>query len=274
MNETFEGIVLFKRPYREHDALVKIFTEHKGTKMFFVKGLNKPNHPLMSHTLPLTKHKFVGVINQEGLSFLSEGQTIDLYRHVQMDMDMQAYAVYISQLIDAATPDNEPHALNYQLLNQVLHKLNQQFAPEIVTAYVELFLLPQFGIYLNLSHCSYCDEVKGPFDFSLRQLGLLCPRHYAQDEFRLRINPNAIFILQTINGTNLDRLHSINVQKDILLDIRRLMDSIYQEYVGLKLRSKSYLDQLNKLNDEAYQLKQLRKLRKQPSEKDENEEKP
>ena len=51
MNERFEGIVLFKRPHREHDGLVKIFTQEFGTKMFFVRGLYRGYHRLTSACL-------------------------------------------------------------------------------------------------------------------------------------------------------------------------------------------------------------------------------
>ena len=70
MNERFEGIVLFKRKYREHDALVKIFTNDFGTRMFFVKRLETPNHPLASQLVPLTINDYIGTINLDGLSFL------------------------------------------------------------------------------------------------------------------------------------------------------------------------------------------------------------
>lgn len=257
MNESFEGIVLFKRPYRDNDALVKIFTEDKGTKMFFVKGLNKPNHPLMSYTLPLTKNQYIGTINQQGLSFLREGQSLSMYRHIQMDVDLQAYAAYIVQLIDSATADNEPHATNYQLLEHVLDKLNQQLAPQLITTYVELFLLPQFGTHINLDHCLYCDETKGPFDMSLRHQGLLCSKHYHMDEFRLRIHPNAIYIVQQLHRYALKHIQSVNLDPNLLSELRRLMDEIYKEFVGLRLRSKSYLDQLEKIHDEANLLKSM-----------------
>ncbi len=262
MNESFEGIVLFKRPYRDHDALVKIFTEKWGTKMFFVKGLNKPNHPLMSYTLPLTKNQYIGTINQQGLSFLKEGQSLSMYRHLQMDVDFQAYAAYIVQLVDAATADNEPNPTNYQLLEHVLDKLNQQLAPQLITTYVELFLLPQFGTHINFDQCLYCDEAKGPFDLSLRQQGLLCSKHYHMDEFRLRIHPNAIYIVQQLQTHALNHIQSVNLNSNILSELRRLMDEIYKEFVGLRLKSKSYLDQLEKIHDEANLLKDMRQKNK------------
>ncbi|MBG9983197.1 DNA repair protein RecO [Aerococcaceae bacterium DSM 111020] len=258
MNESFEGIVLFKRPYRDLDALVKIFTQNYGTKMFFVKALNKPNHSLNSHTLPLTKHSYIGTINQDSLSFLKEANTLNMYRQVQMDPVIQAYAVYASQLVDAACPDNEPRPEIYQLLSETLNKLDQHIAPEIIIAYIELRLLPEFGTYFNFEHCLYCQTIQGPFDMSIRQMGLLCPRHYHQDSHRMQTDPNAIYILQHLQRLSLEDIQNVSLSPQLLAEIRRLMDAIYDEYVGLRLKSKSYLNQLTKMEQEINKLKNSR----------------
>ena len=102
MRERFEGIVLFKRKHREHDALVKIFTAAYGTKMFFIKRLEKPNHPMGSQLIPLTMNEYIGTINQEGLSFLTEASTIQFNRLVQSDYTVQ----------DEAAEENEMTSIN------------------------------------------------------------------------------------------------------------------------------------------------------------------
>ncbi len=268
MNETFEGIVLFKRPYRDNDALVKIFTQKYGTKMFFVKGLSRPNHSLNSYTLPLTKHTFVGTINDEGLSFLKEASTLDIYRQVQTDPLIQAYAVYVTQLVDAACPDNEPRPKIYHLLSAALNKLNHLIAPEIIVAYVELQLLPEFGTYFNFEHCLYCQTNQGPFDMSIKQMGLLCPRHFHQDQHRMQTDPNAIYLLQQLQHIALEDIQNVSLSPSLLNEIRRLMDAIYDEYVGLRLKSKSYLNQLAKMEEEMNKLMLARKSDKEQTMKD------
>lgn len=261
MNERFEGIVLFKRKHREHDALVKIFTNHYGTRMFFVKRLEKPNHPLASQLFPLTVNDYIGTINEGGLSFLREASTVEFNRNIQMDFMNQAYAAYISQLVDAAVEDNEPHQKLYNLFKAALQQINLGKSPEVITAFIEMHLLPEFGFSFNWGNCVICGTAQQPFDFSIRRQGVLCQLHFHEDEFRLRISPTAMYVASILAKAQLTQIQSVNVSAETLANIKRLMDEIYQEFTGLRLRSKSYLDQMLEANQE---LSLLLKKRKKP----------
>ena len=47
---------------------------------------------------------------------------------------------------------------------------------------------------------------------------------------------------------DLKQIQNINLSDQTLKDLRILMDAIYQEYVGIRLKSKSYLDQITQLD--------------------------
>ncbi|MCW6662880.1 DNA repair protein RecO [Aerococcaceae bacterium NML190073] len=247
MNERFEGIVLFKRPYRERDALVKIFTSTYGTKMFFVKQAERANHPLTAQLIPLTWNHYVGDIHEVGLSFIREGQTAEMFREIQMDYLKQAYAVYITQLVDASVEDNEPNPPLYRLLHQALNALNKGQSPEIVAIYMEIQLLAQFGTQIDWQHCVECKETKLQNDFSIVRQGLLCNAHWHLDQHRLRISPRAMHIASTLAKISLTQLQTVNISEQTIAELRRLMDELYQEYVGIRLKSKSYLNQLRNM---------------------------
>lgn len=247
MNERFDGIVLFKRPYRENDALVKIFTDQFGTKMFFVKGLEKANHPNRSQLLALTYNSYVGNINDTSLSFIKEAKTLDMFRNIQIDYERQAYSSYIIQLIDAAISDNTREEEIYHLLLEVLEAIDQGFLPQIATIYIELHLLKQFGFALDFNACRVCGSRQHPFDFSISMQGVLCQKHWQEDPYRLRISPKAMYIAQMLSNTAFHLIQSVNVSSTSLKELRRLMDEIYKEFVGLRLKSKSYLDQLESM---------------------------
>ena len=40
-NTSFAGIVMYRRPYKERDLLVKFLTDKRGPMMFFVRGGNR-----------------------------------------------------------------------------------------------------------------------------------------------------------------------------------------------------------------------------------------
>ena len=244
MNERFEGIVLFKRSHREHDGLIKVFTDQFGTKMFFVRGLNQGNNRLLAHTVPLTCHQFIGDVQESGLSFLKEGHTSEFYPLLQQDMIVQAYAVYISQLVDASIDDNQPDLRLYQLLRQALRSLQAGIAPEVVTAYMEIHLLARFGTHLTWNRCVHCGKTTGPYVFSIREQGVLCSEHREMDLRHLPTSARTLHLVALLARSPLQQIQNVQLSDTTLRELRELMDEIYSEFVGIRLKSRSYLEQL------------------------------
>ena len=85
----------------------------------------------------MTHHAYIGDIQDDGLSFLKESQSIQLFQRLQADILLQAYGIYVLQLLDAALEDNQANPKLYQLLLQVLEALNQGLAPQVIVAYLE-----------------------------------------------------------------------------------------------------------------------------------------
>ncbi|UUX34359.1 DNA repair protein RecO [Fundicoccus culcitae] len=247
-NERFEGIVLFKRPHREKDNLVKIFTQNHGTKMFFVKGLQKPNHPLVSTTLPMTLNEYIGTINQTGLSFLTEGNSLSLFRSIQEDYLLQAHASYIIQLVDASIEDNQNHPQTYDWLKTALYALDNRMLPDIVTIKMEIDLLKNFGVAINWHQCRICGSQEEPFKFSMTRQGVLCQKHWQEDPYLLPTSPRAIHIVKQLSQTPIKNIHQVNISQTTLKAIRQLMEEIYSEFVGIKLKSYSYLKKLSAMD--------------------------
>lgn len=262
MNEKFEGIVLFKRPYKEKDVLVKIITPKFGTKMFYVKGGYKANHPLLSQLMPMTHNQYIGTVNKEGLSFLKEAQSLSFYSKIQTDPIMYAHGMYILQLIDASLEDAVSSLETYHLLQSALKRMNAGECPEILVNYVELALLKNFGVNFNWTDCVICHRREGPFDFSVRKNGLLCQAHWHEDPFRLHIHPKAVGVARVLALVQLNQIDGIKVSDEIKIELRRLMDEIYNEYVGIHLKAKSYLDKINQPDDFFKQQQALLKKRK------------
>ncbi|WP_124059589.1 DNA repair protein RecO [Vaginisenegalia massiliensis] len=259
MDERFEGIILFKRDYREKDALVKIFTKEFGAKMFFIKNFNQANHPLRRHCIPITQQYFLGKINESGLSFLKEGQTLQLFRSIQEDHEKLAYATYFIQLVDAALEDNVANLNVYTILSQCLSLLNQGLDSQVLMVCLEMKLLPYLGIHLNWQSCALTGRQDGPFDFSLKFQGILSQAVWEQDDFRLHISPKTIHVAIILANCQLEQIQSINLGQKTKEELSRLMDTIYQEFVGLRLKGKSYLKQLKQLDEQVQAISNVRK---------------
>lgn len=236
------GIVLYNRNYREDDKLVKIFTEQAGKRMFFVKHVGKSK--LASVIQPLTIADFILKLNESGLSYIEDYNGVEAFKHINADIFPLSYATYVLALADAAISDNEADPHLFAFLKETLELMEEGLDYEMLTNIFEVQILDRFGVHLNFHDCVFCHRVGLPFDFSHKYSGVLCPQHYQEDLHRSHLDPNIIYLLDKFQGIHFDDLKSISLKKDTKEKLRHFLDSLYDDYVGIHLKSKKFIDDL------------------------------
>ena len=235
-------MILYNRNFREDDKLVKIFTEQAGKRMFFVKhAVNSKLSPVIQ---PLTIANLLMKINDEGLSYIQDYQDVQSFNRINNDLFIMAYATYVAALADASIHDNQPDAALFAFLEKTLELMNQGLDYEILTNIFEIQILSRFGVSLNFHECVFCHRTGMPFDFSFKWNGLLCPEHYYQDERRSHLHPNIPFLLNQFQSVEFETLENISLNKEIKQQLRHIIDQLYDEYVGIHLKSKKFIDSL------------------------------
>lgn len=235
-------MILYNRNFREDDKLVKIFTEQAGKRMFFVKhAVNSKLSPVIQ---PLTIANLLMKINDEGLSYIQDYQDVQSFNRINNDLFIMAYATYVAALADASIHDNQPDAALFAFLEKTLELMNQGLDYEILTNIFEIQILSRFGVSLNFHECVFCHRTSMPFDFSFKWNGLLCPEHYYQDERRSHLHPNIPFLLNQFQSVEFETLETISLNKEIKQQLRHIIDQLYDEYVGIHLKSKKFIDSL------------------------------
>ena len=239
--ETY-GLVLYNRNYREDDKLVKIFTETNGKHMFFVKHAGKSR--FNSVIQPLTVAKFILKINDTGLSFIEDYKEVESFKVINADLFKLSYASYVTALADAAVPDGVADPQLFAFVNKTLSLMEEGLDYEILTNIFEIQLLERFGVSLNFHECAFCHRVGLPFDFSYKYSGLLCPEHYGKDDYRSHLDPNVLYLVDRFQAIHFDELKTISVKSEMKRKLRLFIDDIYDNYVGLRLKSKKFIDDL------------------------------
>ena len=225
---TSQGLVLYNRNFREDDKLVKIFTEQAGKRMFFVKHAGQSK--LAPVIQPLVLAHFLLKVNDDGLSYIEDYHEVKTFPKINSDLFVMAYATYVAALADASLQDNQEDA--------------PLFAFQVLTNIFEIQILTRFGISLNFNECTFCHRVGQAFDFSFKYGGCLCPDHYHEDEKRCHLNPNIPYLLNQFQAIDFETLETISLKAEIKQDLRKFMDQIYEEYVGIHLKSKKFIDSL------------------------------
>ncbi|EMB60096.1 TPA: DNA repair protein RecO [Streptococcus mutans] len=238
------GLVLYNRPFREDDKLVKIFTETSGKHMFFVR--HATNSKLSSVIQPLILADFILKINNHGLSYIEDyNKGVSLFKEINADIYKLAYATYLVSLADVAISDAVYDAPLFAFLIKTLELMDEGLDYEILTNIFEIQILDRFGVQLNFHDCVFCHRVGLAFDFSHRYSGLLCPEHYEKDLYRSHLDPNVPYLLNQFQTLHFDSLKTISVKPDMKQKLRKFIDEVYEDYIGLRLKSKKFIDDLD-----------------------------
>lgn len=239
-----KGLILSSRNYKEKDKLVKIFTESSGKMMFYIKGIHRQNQPLAPALLPFTEAVYIGNFRSEGLSFLSSVKDVHAFRHIQEDIFLSGYGTYLLNLVDAAIEDHQYDPHLFQFTQQALQRMDQGDDAEIITNIFEVQILQRFGIAPIWTHCVVCGETKGKFDYSSKYGGVICERHWSMDDHRYHADPRAVYFVRMFSAISYDKISGIHLKEETKQAIRELIDQLYDEYVGIHLKSKKFIDQM------------------------------
>ncbi|GCF93488.1 DNA repair protein RecO [Enterococcus florum] len=239
-----KGLILFSRDYKEKDKLVKIFTESAGKVMFFVKGIHRPNNPLRTAVMPFTEAVYIGNFKADGLSFLNSAKAVEPFRKLQEDIFLNAYGSYILGLADAAIDDHVYDPALYGFTKEALSLMNEGQDGETILNIYELQIMQRFGVALNWKACSVCGKTTGAFDFSSNYHGVLCQEHWPMDERRYHADPRAVHFLRMFAAISYDQISKVQLKPETKQAIRQTIDQLYEEYIGLHLKSKRFIDQM------------------------------
>lgn len=245
--EKFTAIVMYQKAYRERDLLVKLFTYEHGKRMFLVRGAQNIYSPLKASLTPFTYGTYVGRLTPVGLSFINENVTYTFPKQTLLDPEAHAYTSYIVSLADAAVGDQKKESELYHQLQQSINLIESGLDPQIISEVFSLQLLKYFGVFPNLSSCTICNKKIGRFDFSMTYDGLLCEEHYSYDIKRLHLNPNVSFLLMKFSSLKLNKLGDVQLSREIKKELQAVIYAIYDNYVGLRLKSQRYLEQIQNM---------------------------
>lgn len=255
-NTSFAGIVMYRRPYKERDLLVKFLTDKRGPMMFFVRGGNRSHAKITSDILPFTRGQYTGWLADDGsLSYLSAARDTRQYVHLGEDPLRSAYATYILELVDATFEEGRSIGGWFNQVAAALELIDKGQDPQIAANVLEVQFLPLLGAAQTWDRCTICGLNDRPLDFSEANGGMLCSRHWNLDERRFHLDCRTVGYLQLFASLNLAQVNQIQVDQSVKNRLRYTLDRIYDDELGLHLKSKRFIDQMATWEN---QLKNLR----------------
>lgn len=224
-----------------------IFSREKGKVGAVARGAKKPNSRLASVSQPFTYGYYLCTLGT-GLGTVQQGEIIDSFRHIKEDLTKTAYTAYILELLDKGTDERVTNPFLFELALSTLRYLSDEYDPSIIKNIFEMKMLNVLGLRPHLDVCASCGNPEGPYGFSLKEGGILCMNCQHLDPYLLKVSQATIKLLRLFYYLDISRIGSINVKEQTKKELNQCISSYYDEYSGLFLKSKKFLEQLEKIN--------------------------
>jgi DNA repair protein RecO (recombination protein O) len=244
-----EAIVLRTIDYGETHKILTLYSAQMGKIAALARGAKKPKSEMAAVSQPFTYGAFLLYIGErQGMGTVSQAEVIDSFRAIREDLIKAAYASYIVELTDRFTAEREPSPAVFLLLYTMLHYLTEEDKdPEVLVRLFETKMLDIAGIRPELYHCAHCFKpLQQSIRFSILHGGPLCSDCHPHDERAVWMKPVTLKLMQTFQEMDVRRLGQTRVGDDVKRQLNKILRQYLDEYGGVQLRSRAFLDQLDR----------------------------
>ncbi len=244
MIEKVEGIILNEKSYGETSKIINLFTKEHGIIGLMAKGAKTMKSPLRSVTGKLTYGSFYIVYKQDKLSTLTNVDVINYFKEIKMDIDKISYASFLLELAEQVYRHNNNEAI-YQLLIDALLKIEEGYDPMIITNMIELKYLDYLGVMPVLDGCCKCGSKTNITTLSSSLGGYLCRNCQTMHEHMN--DPKTIKLIRMFYYVDISKIEKLEIKDKYKFEINTFLDEYYERYTGLYLKSKAFIQNLNKI---------------------------
>lgn len=238
------GIVISDTPYRETSKLIKILTKEYGVISCIAKGARTLKSELRTVSNKLTYATFHIHYKEGSLSTLISGDIIDSLKEIRKDIEKITYASFILDLTEQVSKQSKREEI-FDLMISSIKKINEGYDNLVITNILELKYLDFLGVMPILNECSVCGSTSSIATLSSRKGGYIC-NNCLTNEFI--VDEKTIKLIRMFYYVDIDKITNIKVSNIVKKEINNFLDDYYDTYTGIYLKSKIFLNQLNKIN--------------------------
>ncbi len=226
---TTKGIVLQNQELGEADKIVTLYSQKLGKIRGVAKGVRKTTSKFGSGVEIFTYADYLlyGRENND-LDIITQVQIIHSFQEIREDLDKITSGAFILELVDTLVAGREKDPLLFSLILQTLTWLKSEVNELIIPTFV-LKIMTLLGLKPHVGEsCILCHKLIDKMQFSPGQGGIICTSHQIKDGIMLsngiRGLINQLLIL------DISQIRKIQVAKNLLLDIRKLVIDNYLTY--------------------------------------------
>jgi DNA repair protein RecO (recombination protein O) len=251
-----EAIVIKKTKLGEADRILTLYTPDMGKIQGIAKGVRRPKSKLSGH-LEMFTYTMVSLAHGRNLDTIIGSQTIESFLPLKSNLELGAYALYVTELINQFGAERQENRRLFSLLQETMQQLSRQIDRDYsnisgLLRYYELHLLEEVGYRPQLGHCVSCRKVLPDTSnyFSASAGGMVCPDCRLKHAYTYPISLGTLNALRQLQ--NGDWSTPDNIIRDMV--VHREMEFMIRSYLRYllerELRSVSWLDTLRRMNED------------------------
>ncbi|SER80716.1 DNA repair protein RecO [Salisediminibacterium halotolerans] len=249
MLQKTEGIVIRTTDYGETNKILTLLTRENGKISVMANGAKKPKSRFASSAQLFIYGSFV-YQRFKGMGTLNQSDILDSFRQIRSDIILTSYGACMVELIDRLVPEEQLSPALFDLLYHLLHQLDEGSDPDVLLNILEIKMLAWAGVAPTLDRCTQCQTTEGPFSFSHRFAGAVCYQCASADPHHQKVQANVVKLLYLFQKIPAARIGHINVKASTKKELKQIIDQYYEEYVGVYLKAKRFLAQVDRLSFE------------------------
>jgi DNA repair protein RecO (recombination protein O) len=240
-----EGIVIRSTDYGEGNKIITLFTRQAGKMSIMARGARKTKSRFTVAAQLFTYGEYT-TFGSGNMPSLTSVDVIDSYSSLQRDLMNMSYASYIIELLSKVADERDPNPFVFECLKQTLDYIVEGRDAEIITRIFETKMLILAGSRPQMEACVVCGRAEEPYRFSVKEGGLLDATCHHRDPRSISISASSAKLLRLFQVLDLKRLGSIEVKDVTRGQLQQMLRLFMDEYLGIVLKSRDFLDQLQK----------------------------
>ena len=222
------GMVIASSPINEYDRRVVLLTKERGKITAFARGARRQYSPMLASTQLFAFGTF-RVIEGRNAYTLTGAEITNYFEIIPRDPMKACYGSYFLEMAGYYARENNNEVELLKLLYQTLRIF------ELRTFVVN-------GEYPEAFHCVICGSEEGLNHFSPVRSGILCDRCLAEGGTVLPLSPSALYAIQYIITSPIERLYTFNVSPEVLHELQKIMEGYIRRHIDRDFKSLEILD--------------------------------
>lgn len=238
MLKEIEGFIIKEIPYGETSKIIHVYTK-LGIIGIMCKGAKNIKSPFRATTLKFTYAKFNIYYKENKLSTLTSVDIIDSLNTIKADIILLSYVNYLTELTEQVVKQSPKNV--YEEYKTTILKINEGLDPLVLCNILEIKYLDYLGVGLNLDSCINCGAKTNIVTIDGDRGGYICSNCYQNERI---VDKKTIELLRMYYYVDIKSITKLSISTKVKEEINTFLDTYYERYTGLYLKSKNFLKKL------------------------------